>query len=167
MVTVFRILLIALSWAAAAHAGESAGLLAGAETYFVKLNVHDGKDCAIDRTAIVRKAAREMAGVAKLRSVAEEAVPDIHITLTVETTPIPPESEKAEVCMYLINVRAIHPMYGQMRYGSALRLVQALTFNKTVYSIIVPEKLGEALDIQTANVLGLFLDEYRLGNSRR
>ena len=166
MVTVLRILLIALSWAAAAHAGESAGLLAGAETYFVKLNVHDGKDCAIDRTAIARKVAREMAGVAKLRSVAEEAVPDIHITLTVEATPIPPKSEKAEACMYLINVRAIHPMYGQMRYSSAPRLVQALTFNKTAHSIIVPEKLGEALDIQTANVLGLFLDEYRMGNSR-
>jgi hypothetical protein len=166
MVTVFRIVLISLLLITSAHAGESAGLLAGAVTYFVKLNVHDGKDCVIDRAAVTKRAAHEMAGVAKLRAVAEEAIPDIHITLTVEATPIPPKSEKAEACMYFINLRAIHPMYGQLRYSSAPRLVQALTFNKTVHSVIVPEKLFEAIDLQTSIVFGIFLDEYRMGNSR-
>lgn len=158
--------MVFLATGGSAHAGESAGLLTAAETYFLKSSFHDQQGCEIDRTAVARRASREMAGVSKLRPVAEEAVPDIHLTLTVESSAIPGGPDKPEACLYMVNARAIHPMFGQMRYASVPRLIQALTFNKTIYSVITPGKLGEALDIQTAKAIGLFLDEYRAGNSR-
>jgi hypothetical protein len=147
-----------------AHSGESAGLLAGAETYNLKFAVYADPGCPIDQQNLRAMVERQFGKAPKLRAVAEQAIPDIVLTFTVDITYLPPAGQSAEMCLYNVNVRGIHPMYGKLRYGDRTRVIQALTFNKSMFSVIGPSKAQEALEIQTGKVLGLFFDEYLLGN---
>lgn len=145
------------------HAGESATLLAGAETYNLKVAIYTDPGCAIDQAALTALAQRQFGKAPKLRSVSEQAIPDIILTLTVDITAVPP-SELPEMCLYNVNARAIHPMYGKLRYSDRTRVIQAMTFSKSMFSAIIPSKAQMAVEIQSGKVLGMFLDEYALGN---
>jgi hypothetical protein len=147
-----------------AQAGEAAALLAGAETYNLKLSVYADPGCAIDQQALKALVDRQFGKAPKLRAVAEQSIPDIILTLTVDITAIPPTEQPAEMCLYTVNARAIHPMYGKLRYSDKARVIQALTFNRLIFSAIVPAKAQAAVEIQSVKVLGLFFDEYALGN---
>jgi hypothetical protein len=39
-----------------------------------------------------------------------------------------------------------------------------MTFNKSVFSAIVPSNVQAAVEAQSGKVLGIFFDEYALGN---
>ena len=149
----------------AVHAGESASLLAGAETYNLRVSVYADSACAIDQTAIKTLAQRQFGRAPRLREVAEQAIPDIILTITVDISAIP-SPETPELCMYNVNARAIHPMVGRFRYSNRSQVIQAMTFNKSMFGVIVPPKVQEAVEIQSDKVLGMFLDEYALGNPR-
>lgn len=58
-------------------------------------------------------------------------------------------------------------MYGKLRYSDKAQIIQALTYSKTIFSIIVPSKVQNAIEIQTGKILGLFFDEYSQGNPTR
>lgn len=146
-----------------AHAGESAALLAGAETYNLKVAVYADAGCSIDQAALTMLAQRQFGRAPKLRAVAEQAIPDIMLTITVDITAIPP-SDVPEMCLYNVNARAIHPMFGKLRYSDKTRVIQAMTFNKSMFSAIVPSKVQVAVETQTGKVLNMFFDEYSLGN---
>lgn len=145
------------------HAGESAALLAGAETYNLKVAVYADPGCTIDQSALTALAQRQFGKAPKLREVAEQSIPDIMLTLTVDIAAVPP-SELPEMCLYNVNARAIHPMYGKLRYSDKTRVIQAMTFNKSAFSAIIPVKTQAAVEIQSAKVLGIFFEEYALGN---
>jgi hypothetical protein len=149
--------------ASGAYAGESATLLAGAETYNLKVSVYADAGCAIDQTALTAMAQRQFGRAPRLRAVAEQSIPDIMLTVTVDITAIPP-SELPEMCVYNVNARAIHPMVGKLRYSDKTRVIQAMTFNKSMFSAIVPSKVQAAVETQSGKVLGMFFDEYALGN---
>ena len=85
------------------------------------------------------------------------------LTVTVDITAIPP-SELPEMCLYNVNARAIHPMFGKLRYSDKTRVIQALAFNKSMFSVILPSKVQVAVETQSGKVLGMFFDEYELGN---
>lgn len=150
-----------------AHASEAAILLAGAETYTLKQVVYVEPGCEIDQQALRVLSDHQFKSVPKLRSVAEEAVPDIVLTLAVDVVAIPQGDKSPELCLYNINLRAIHPMYGKLRYSDKARVIQALTYTKTIFSVIVPSKVQKAIEIQTGKILGLFFDEYSQGNPTR
>jgi hypothetical protein len=164
-VGLLTILTAACACAAAfgACAGESAALLAGAETYNLKVTVYADAACAIDQTALLAAAKRQFGKAPKLRAVAEQSIPDIMLTVTVDINAIPP-TELPEICLYNVNARAIHPMVGKMRYSNKTRVIQAMTFNKSVFSAIVPSNVQAAVEAQSGKVLGIFFDEYALGN---
>jgi hypothetical protein len=145
------------------QAGDTAVLLAGAETYNLKVAIYADPGCAIDQSALKALAERQFGRAPKLRAVAEQSIPDILLTLTVDITAIP-ATELPEMCLYNVNARAIHPMYGKLRYSDKTRVIQALTFNKSMFSAIVPSKAQASVEIQSAKVLGMFFDEYALGN---
>lgn len=147
-----------------AYAGEAAALLAGAETYNMKFSVYADPGCDIDQPALKAMAERQFARAPKLRAVAEQSIPDVILTLTVDIMAFPPAGQPAEMCLYNVNARAIHPMYGKLRYSEKTRVIQALTFNRSMFSAIVPDKAQSAVEIQTGKVLGLFFGEYSLGN---
>lgn len=161
-----RIILTA-AWASmvvsGADAGESAALLAGAETYSLKVAVYTDSGCSIDQAALTMLAQRQFRKAPKLRAVAEQAIPDIMLSLTVDIAAIPP-TEQPEMCMYNVNARAIHPMVGKLRYSDNSRVIQAMTFNKSMFSVILPSKVQEGVETQSGKVLGMFFDEYALGN---
>ena len=147
-----------------ALAGESAALLKGAETYNLKVKIYTENGCEADHSRLASKSTQSFSRAPRLRWVAEEAIPDIMLSITVDVTALPPGSKETEMCMYLVNARSIHPMLGKFRYADQPRVVQTLTFNKTLYSVIVPGKVQEAIELQTQKVLDMFLDEYLLGN---
>jgi hypothetical protein len=150
-----------------AHASEAAILLAGAETYTLKQVVYAEPGCEIDQQALRVLSEHQFSRVPKLRSVAEESVPDIVLTLAVDVAAVPRGDKSPEMCLYNINLRAIHPMYGKLRYSDKAQIIQALTYSKTIFSIIVPSKVQNAIEIQTGKILGLFFDEYSQGNPTR
>lgn len=147
-----------------AQAGESAALLAGAETYSLKLSVYSDSGCTVDQRALEASLNRQFSKAPKLRPVAEESIPDIVLNLTVDVASMPPNIEPPELCVYNINARAIHPMYGKFRYSDKAKVIQALTFNKSMFSAIIPTKLQAAVEIQAIKVLGIFMHEYNAGN---
>lgn len=147
-----------------AQAGEAASLLVGAETYNLKFSVYSDPGCVVDQQVLKVLVDRQFGKAPKLRAVAEEAIPDIILNLTIDITSLPPAVQPAELCMYNVNARAIHPMYGKLRYSDKARVIQALTFNKSLFSVIVPSKVQTAVENQSVKVLGLFLDEYAIGN---
>ena len=153
-----------LTSAQAVFAGEAAGLLAGAETYSLTVSVFTEAGCDIDQQAAKARAASLFGRAPKLRAVAEQSIPDIMLRVTVDVAALPPGAPAPEFCMYVVNARAIHPMYGKLRYADKPRAIQALTFNKSVYSVIVPSKAQEAVETQIAKALGFFFDEYQAGN---
>lgn len=171
LILIRAILTFAAAWGIcfthAAQAGESAALLAGAETYNFKLVVHAAPGCEIDQQALKTLFERQFGNAPKLRSVSEQSIPDIILTLTVDITAIPPNEPPAELCLYNVNARSVHPMYGKLRYSDKTRVIQAMTFNKSMFSVIVPSKVQAAVEIQSGKVLGLFFDEYSLGNPYR
>jgi hypothetical protein len=77
------------------------------------------------------------------------------LSLTVDITAVPP-GELPEMCLYNVSARATHPMYGKLRYSKKTRVIQAMTFNKSMFSAIVPSKAQAAVEIQSGKVLGFF-----------
>ncbi len=146
-----------------ANADESAALFAGAETYHLRIAVYADPGCSIDQTAVTSLARRQFGKAPKLRAVAEQAIPDIMLTITVDIAAIP-RSEVPEMCLYNVNARGVHPMFGKLRYSDKNRVIQALTFNKSIFSVIVPAKVQVAVETQLGKVLGMFFEEYALGN---
>lgn len=156
--------ILACMAAASVQAGEAAALLAGAETYNLKVAVYAEPGCAIDQQALKALIDWQFGRAPKLRAVAEQAIPDIILTLTFDIAALPPADQPTEMCLYNVNARAVHPMYGKLRYSDKIRVIQALTFNKSAFSVIIPAKVQAAVETQAAKVLGLFFDEYAIGN---
>lgn len=85
-----------------AHASEAAILLAGAETYTLKQVVYAEPGCEIDQQALRVLSEHQFSRVPKLRSVAEESVPDIVLTLAVDVAAVPEVTSRLR-CVYTIS----------------------------------------------------------------
>lgn len=142
---------------------EAVRLLNGAKTLTLKLSVFTKKGCDVDQLQLQLLLEQLIGGYGKVKKVDESSVPDIHVTLNVDIAALPPDIEPTELCMYTVSARAIHPIMGQLRYKAEPVLIQALTFNQTLFSVIVPSKINEAVQLQSMKVMNLLFAAHRAG----
>lgn len=158
------ILILFLLTFTAAWAGNAAIRLKGAKTYNLMLQVHTGRGCEVDQSKLMSGAFKLFEQIPRLRWVTEEAVPDLVIEVNIDISPLPGGDSPVEICNYVGNVRAIHPIFGALRYAPEPRLIQAFLFNTTLFSVVHPSIIQQAIEYQLQRGIQFFIDEYALGN---
>jgi hypothetical protein len=138
------------------------GALRGARSVTVKYAFGDELGCRINQEPLQTSIERELQSYASLRVVTavELEVPDVIMIISVNAMPIPPGSLPVDGCMYLISLRTYHPMHGQYAYRTEPHFMWSLTFERSAYSVIFPEKISDAVRIQGVRLLKLFFSAH-------
>jgi hypothetical protein len=142
---------------------ESTKQMNGAKTILLQYNIYTDDYCKVDPRQLHVLLDQLLDGYGKLKRVEATALPDLLATVNVEISGFPNGNPKPYGCMYFVNIRAVHPMLGKLRYGKEPVLIQALTFNKSAYNLIVPEKINDAIQIQSMRLLNMLIADHRAG----
>lgn len=144
--------------------------LEGARSVQVKYLFSDTAECKIGQESFERHFEREFTTYSALRIVDEPDIPDVFMTVNVDATGIPPGILPIDACMYFVTLRAVHPMYGRYSYKPEPHFLRALTFDRSAYSAIFPERLNTAVQIQAVRLLKIFFaahgDQPKAPNNR-
>jgi hypothetical protein len=143
---------------------ESGRLLRGANSIQLASKINDSPDCQIGIADLSVRLQYRISQTNTLRIVAPGSLPDLVATVLVESTE-GRDSGGILICAYYINLRAIHPMYGGLRYRSTPGLLQVLVFNKSIFGVARPENLESAIARYTEIVVQFLLDEHFRANA--
>lgn len=149
-----------VSFASEAHLD---GALRGARSVAVKYSLSDAQGCRVHQEPLSTNIERELISYSPLKFVPvieESNIPDVIIIINVNAMAIPPGSLPVDGCMYLISLRSYHFMYGQYAYRREPHFMWPLTFERSAYSVIFPEKITDAVRMQGVRLLKLFFDAH-------
>ncbi len=147
--------------------GADTPSLKGAKTLQVIFKIFSEQECEVEKEKVEKQVYMELerSSVLKIKMYdpGKYGVPDLVATYHLDASylSLPNQIQR---CQFVVNLRVISPFLGHLTYNSSPRVIQALIFNKSIFSVISPKSLTEDTISQLNKLTVLFLDKYRSDN---